>query len=86
MAYEEPHGKVEVQLFASLGRTAPGGTGTAPFELEIDRGMKVSGLLERLGVPAETVKLVFVNGVHATGDTLLNEGDRVGVFPPVAGG
>ncbi|MFO7785497.1 MAG: MoaD/ThiS family protein [Thermodesulfobacteriota bacterium] len=78
--------RLEVQLFASLGRFAPGGGGTGPFDVELDGDMTVAGLLERLGVPAETVKLVFVNGVHATGETPLEDGDRVGVFPPVAGG
>jgi len=30
--------------------------------------------------------MIFLNGLHATGDEVLREGDRVGVFPPVAGG
>ena len=29
---------------------------------------------------------VLVNGVHATGDYILAPGDRVAVFPPLAGG
>jgi len=78
--------KVEIRLFASLGRFAPGTGGTGPREMELDEGATISELLVLLGVPAETVKLVFVNGVHATGETNLKDGDRVGVFPPVAGG
>lgn len=78
--------KVEVRLFASLGKFTPDGSGTRPFEVELDHGTTIVGLLELLGVPAETVKLVFVNGVHATGEAPLKDGDRVGVFPPVAGG
>jgi molybdopterin converting factor small subunit len=27
-----------------------------------------------------------LNGIHAQGDEVLKEGDRVGAFPPVAGG
>ena len=78
--------KIDVQLFASLGRYAPSGDGTAPREVSLEEGATVGSLLERLGIPPEVVKLVFVNGVHATGGTALHDGDRVGVFPPVAGG
>ncbi len=78
--------KVEVRLFASLGKFAPDGSGTRPFEVELDQGTTIARLLDLIRVPAETVKLVFVNGVHAGGETPLENGDRVGVFPPVAGG
>lgn len=78
--------RVEVRLFASLVRFAPEGKGSAPCEVVVEQGTTVAGLLDKLGVPEETVKIVFVNGVHAGGDRSLEDGDRVGVFPPVAGG
>ncbi|MCF8063585.1 MAG: MoaD/ThiS family protein [Deltaproteobacteria bacterium] len=78
--------KVDIQLFASLGRYAPSGKGDASHAVTLEQGATVGALLDRLGVPAGVVKLVFVNGVHATGETVLHDGDRVGVFPPVAGG
>jgi molybdopterin converting factor small subunit len=34
----------------------------------------------------DKVKIIFLNGIHASGEETLREGDRVGVFPPVAGG
>jgi molybdopterin converting factor small subunit len=37
-------------------------------------------------IPPEAPKVIFLNGVHATGNEVLKEGDRVGAFPPVAGG
>jgi molybdopterin converting factor small subunit len=46
----------------------------------------VGECLRALQVPADTVKLIFLNGIHAQADQILKEGDRVGVFPPVAGG
>ncbi len=49
-------------------------------------GITVRELLEAMKVPLEAVKVVFLNGVQATGDEVLREGDRIGVFPPVAGG
>jgi len=43
-------------------------------------------ILKRLDVPLDKVKVIFLNGVHGKGEEILKEGDRVGVFPPVAGG
>jgi sulfur carrier protein ThiS len=79
--------RIELKLYASLGKYMP----QVPLEakpgyLEIKEGTTVKALLEELKVPLEAVKLVFVNGVHAKGDDVLKEGDRLGVFPPVAGG
>jgi molybdopterin converting factor small subunit len=54
--------------------------------VEIHEGTKVGQMLERLNVPVESVKMIFLNGIHAEIDTALKDGDRVGVFPPVAGG
>jgi sulfur carrier protein ThiS len=54
--------------------------------MEVSEGTTIQNLLEALKVPRERVKLVFLNGVHANDDDILKEGDRVGVFPAVAGG
>jgi len=79
--------KIELKLYASLGKYMP----QALLEktqgyIEIGEGTTIKALLENLKVPLETVKLIFVNGVHAKDDDVLKEGDRLGVFPPVAGG
>jgi sulfur-carrier protein len=78
--------KVQVQLFASLRKYAPDESASGPFDMTLQEDATVAEVLDRLGVPEETVKLVFVNGVHAGGETRLGHGDRMGVFPPVAGG
>ncbi len=46
----------------------------------------VSAVLDRVGIPIEEVKIVFINGVSSKFDTILSDGDRVGVFPAVGGG
>ncbi|MBU4533476.1 MAG: MoaD/ThiS family protein [Firmicutes bacterium] len=78
--------RISIRLFATLQRylrpPAPG-EGTA---LEVPEGTTVDGLLRTLGVPLEQVKIVMVNGIHAEMEYVLREADRVGVFPPVAGG
>jgi molybdopterin converting factor small subunit len=43
-------------------------------------------MVERLGIPLEKARLVFVNGKKADLETVLHGGERVGIFPPVGGG
>jgi molybdopterin synthase sulfur carrier subunit len=79
--------KIELRLYASLARFMPDQKGgSAANTIEVGQGTTISDLLEALKVPANGVKLIFLNGIHAKGDEVLKEGDRVGVFPPVAGG
>jgi sulfur-carrier protein len=73
--------KVELNLYASLARFVP-----RSGPLEVDENTTILALLRHLDVPIEKVKIIFLNGIHASGDETLHEGDRVGVFPPVAGG
>jgi sulfur carrier protein ThiS len=54
--------------------------------VEVAEGLTIQELLRQLKVPLDSVKVVFLNGLHATGEQVLQPGDRVGVFPPVAGG
>lgn len=77
--------RIELRLFASLSRHMPEKWKASPL-VEIPEGMTVKTLLEKVGVPLGAVKVIFINGVHANGDEVLGDGDRVGVFPPVAGG
>ena len=79
--------KIELKLYASLGRYLPQALVEKKQRyLEIGEGTTVNVLLENLKVPLEIVKLVFLNGTHAKGNEVLKDGDRLGVFPPVAGG
>ena len=79
--------KVEVRLFASLGRYRPDGhPRNDPLIAEVAGGTTIRELLHALGVPLTAVKVLFLNGVHASSERKLQDGDRLGVFPPVAGG
>ena len=79
--------KVELKFYASLSRYMPGKTDGRDLGIaEIGEGTTIRELLERQKVPADAVKIVFLNGVHAGEDEVLKDGDRLGVFPPVAGG
>jgi len=75
--------QVRVNLYATL-RTYVGGAPSV--EVEVEPGETVGGLLERLGVPADQTRILFVNNRAATLSHPLEEGDRVGVFPAIGGG
>lgn len=78
--------KIELRLFASLSRYLPERQTGNLCAMEIPEGTTIKELLQRLAIPAETRKIIIVNGVHAGDNQALAEGDRIGVFPPVAGG
>jgi len=78
--------RVELRLYASLGRYMPERKSGPSEFMEVVEGSTIRALLEDLRVPLDSVKIIFLNGLHANGDEVLRDGDRVGVFPPVAGG
>jgi len=78
--------KVEVHLYATLAKFLPAGAEDRTCWVELAEGEGVDAVMRRLEVPEKSVKLIFINGVHARPDAVLKDGDRVGLFPPVGGG
>ena len=79
--------KIELRLYASLCRLVPEAKkrgGLIP--LDVEEGMTIREVLKERKVPIEKVKLIFLNGKRVTAEEHLTDGDRLGVFPPVAGG
>lgn len=73
---------IQLKLFANLRDFAPPDTD----RLSIEAGQSIREVLAAIGLPAEKAKLIFVNGTKGDLDTILKGGERVGLFPPVAGG
>jgi sulfur-carrier protein len=73
---------IELKLFASLSQYRP----DQGERLPIEPGQSIGEILNAIGVPPEKAKLIFVNGLKGNLDTILQGGERVGLFPPVAGG
>lgn len=73
--------KIQVSCFATLSRYAP-----PEGYLEAEKGDTPAKILDRLGIPREEVKIVFVNGQNSGMDVVLKENDRVGIFPAIGGG
>jgi len=78
--------KIEVNLYATLSRYIPDGNKGSTHVMDVKEGTTVSELLQQLGVPASSAKLIFLDGIHSNLDAELKDGDRLGVFPPVGGG
>ncbi len=77
---------VEVRLFASFTKYLPDSAEGHKIIMTLNEGTTVKHVLEQLKVPLEEIKLVFINSVRADLEDVLKEGDRMGAFPPVAGG
>ena len=77
--------KVDVALFASLSgyHAVPGDARTRVYNLR--GGARIADVVESLGLPDQP-RIVFVNGRHAEETRELHEGERLAIFPPIAGG
>lgn len=73
---------IDLKCYATLAPLTPDNAAAFP----IKAGETIQALAERLNIPIEEVKIVFVNGLAADLDRVLADGDRVGIFPPVGGG
>lgn len=78
--------KIEACLYATLSKYLPEKNSNRCTVLEVETNATVGQVIDRLDIPGKSVKLVFVNGIRGTTDTVLSDGDRIGLFPPVGGG
>lgn len=78
--------RVTIRLNASLRRYIPEGSEGSPFSFEVDDGATVAQVMKRLGVPDRQAQMVTVEGEQADADTVLEEGQELSLFPPLAGG
>ena len=73
---------IQLKLFATLLEKMPENVDLFPVEA----GTTVARLVDLLGIDPKDAKLIFINGRKGALDSVLAEGDRVGLFPPVGGG
>jgi len=77
---------IHLALFAHLSQYQPDGQGGCQARaVVVADGATVGGLIAPLGLP-DGPRVVFVNGRHAAGDQALSDGDRLAIFPQIAGG
>ncbi len=74
--------QINIRLFVTLSKYLSSEDGL----LNIKEDTTVEMLIDRLGIPVNSVKLIFVNGNKQDKTYCLKHNDRLGLFPPVGGG
>ena len=76
--------KVYLKCFATLSDNyACDYKNSSPHEMS--DGKTVSDLIRKKGISEEDVKIIFVNGKKVHFDTVLDNGDQIGLVPAVGG-
>lgn len=78
--------EVELRLYATLVKYAKKNKIPQFSTIELEEGMTLANFLKKFGILHEHVRIAMVNGKRAELDQVLQDGDRVGLFPPVGGG
>ena len=78
--------QITVKLYATLRRYGPESHPEAGFSLDIPAGSDVERVAQLLGIPDGVALVAMVNNEVVHVDHVLVSGDRLCVFPPVAGG
>jgi hypothetical protein len=74
-------GKVLIRFYEELNDYLPPGKKKRDGEVLLDGNETVRELIEKLGVPPAQVDLLLVNGQSAALEEVVEEGDRISVYP-----
>lgn len=78
---------IEVKVFSSLRHYIPNSERRVDRDKwEVEDGASVEQVLKMLDLPDEEVRVLLINGRNAKKESILQEGDVLHVFPPMAGG
>lgn len=80
--------QLEIRLFAGLKCNNPDLTcfGQYAFNLEVPTGTTVGELRGILAIDPTIRLLTMVNHHHEGDEWVLEDNDRIGIFPPIGGG
>lgn len=56
------------------------------LEVEWHEGLTAGEIIDGLGIRRQDVQILLINGRHQTPETVMEEGQKLLLFPPVAGG
>jgi len=77
--------RLEVRLFATLRDLFPKEKRGMDWVM-LEAGSTLDDLIKHLQIPEDTSLIIMVNGRRQIENLELDDGDRVGIFPPVGGG
>jgi len=78
--------EIELRVFGDLRRYVEGMAIGESLSLRLDEGSTVKDILSRLGISKGDAKIILVNGRAKKVDDGLDDGDRLAIFPAIAGG
>ncbi len=55
-------------------------------DVEVEPGITIAQVIDRLGVPAEKTRIIFCNNRAADLDDPIEAGDQLSIFPAIGGG
>lgn len=76
---------IELRLFGDFRQYLDVRLGEG-FNMKIKNGSTIRKLIVAIGIPIDDVKIILVNGRSKDFDDMLFDGDRLAIFPPIAGG
>ena len=81
---------ITFKLFAGLSEYLPRGTVQNAVQMEVSAKCSLNDLIDQHQIPRDQVLLILVNGLSKSEiereASVLEEGDGVAMWPPVAGG
>ncbi|MDO8885420.1 MoaD/ThiS family protein [Candidatus Oleimmundimicrobium sp.] len=78
--------KIELRFYATLIKYAEKNKIPQFSTVEIEEGTTIASLLNKFNIPEKDVHIIIINGRNADSKQVLQDGDRVALFPPVGGG
>lgn len=82
--------KITIKLFALLDKYLPDGAHKNQVDITVADDATVMDVIRSINLPQEHCHLVLVNGVYIAPSErktrVLNEGEALAIWPPVAGG
>ena len=78
---------VTVRLYATLRKYTPHNNKPGePFRVSLPEGSRLADLIAFLGLPSQETKQAFIRSRRQGEDYVLQDGDDIAIFPPIAGG
>jgi len=80
--------KIVLKLFATLREYLPSGSDKYSCTMDLKEGTTVAEIVEQLKIPREIPLIILVNGIQdqEKEKKVLQKGDVLSIFPPIAGG
>ena len=79
---------ITIKIHHGFKKFLPAGMKTGdPFEVSVEDNTAVGDLVwDKIKLPLDMPKMILINGLHSKEQQTLNDGDKVSLFMPMAGG